>query len=56
MVDEIKLEILEYSYWEHFNSLKSVALILPIEHPRRQRLEAELERIREEINNIKTKK
>lgn len=35
----IKIEILQYSYWEHFKALKDVALILPIEHPKRKKLE-----------------
>jgi len=30
----IKIEILQYSYWEHFKALKDISLILPIEHPK----------------------
>ena len=38
-MSNIKVEILEYSYWEHFKALKDIALILPIEHPKRKKLE-----------------
>ena len=37
-----KLEILNYSYWEHFKYAKDLALILLLKHPKRVRLEREL--------------
>ena len=51
-----KLQILEYNYWEHFNAAKSIALILPIEDPKRKRIEAEMNRLAEEINILKNGK
>lgn len=33
--NEIKIELLEYSYWEHFKALKDMSLILPLDHPKR---------------------
>ena len=35
----IELEILQYSYWEHFKAAKDLALILPIDHPKRIELQ-----------------
>jgi len=37
--NEIKIELLEYSYWEHFKALKDISLILPLDHPKRVKLE-----------------
>ncbi len=30
-----RLQILYYSYWEHFKYEKDLSLILPIDHPKR---------------------
>ncbi len=50
---EIKLEILEYSYWEHYNHSKSISLILPLEHPKRKLIEKEVNKLADEINKLK---
>jgi len=34
----IRLEILAYSYWEHFKFEKDMARVLPLDHPRRVEL------------------
>lgn len=52
-MDEIKLEILEYSYWEHFKYLKDISLILPINHPKRKNIEIEVNKIQKEIHRLK---
>lgn len=39
-MNKTKLEILQASYWEHFKYDKDLALILPIEHPKRKRRSA----------------
>lgn len=49
----IEIEILEYSYWEHFKSLKDISLILPIEHPKRKHLENTVNDILEKIHKLK---
>jgi hypothetical protein len=49
----MKLEILEYNYWEHFKALKDISLILPINHPKRILLENELNKLQKEIHNLK---
>ena len=49
----IKLEILEYSYWEHFKMAKDIALVLPIDHPKRKKLEKEINEMATEINELK---
>lgn len=49
----IKLQILEYSYWEHFKALKEMSLILPLKHPRRLELESEVNKLQKEINDLK---
>lgn len=53
-MDRIKIEILEYSYWEHFKALKDVALILPIEHPKRKKLENATNEILKELHELKS--
>jgi hypothetical protein len=52
-MDGIKLELLQYSYWEHFKSAKDLALVLPINHPKRKVVEAELNKIMAEIQELK---
>lgn len=49
----IKLEILEFSYWEHFKFAKDISLILPLGHPKRRSIERELEKLQQEIHQIK---
>lgn len=51
----LELEILEYSYQEHFKYLRDVSLILPIEHPKRIKVEKEVNELIIRINNIKNK-
>jgi len=53
-MDRIKIEILEYSYWEHFKALKDIALILPIEHPKRKKLEKATNEILRELHELKS--
>ena len=48
----IRLELLEYSYWEHFGMAKSLANILPIDHPKRLRIENELKKIIAEMEEV----
>ncbi len=52
MKESIKLEILQYNYWEHFKIAKDLALILPLNHPKRILIEKELNNIQKEINNL----
>ena len=48
----IELEILQYSYWEHFKKAKDLALVLPVNHPERLQLQAAIDGLLAEINNI----
>ena len=41
-MNQIEIEILEASYWEHFKYAKDMALILPLKHPKRVKVENEL--------------
>lgn len=52
-MDKIRLEILEYNYWECFKAAKDLALVLPLEHPKRKLVETQLNDIRNEIAKIK---
>jgi len=52
-VIDSKLEILEGSYWEHYKFAKDLSLYLPLDHPKRKLLEAELNKQLEVINKIK---
>ena len=53
-MDRIRIEILEYNYWEHFKAIKDIALILPIEHPKRKKLENEVNKILKELHELKS--
>ena len=47
--DSTKLELLKYSYWEHYKSAKDLALVLPLGHPKRVKIENEMNQIQKEI-------
>jgi hypothetical protein len=47
---DIKLEILQYSYWEHFKYAKDLALVLPLNHPKRIKAEQVMNELLKEIN------
>ena len=49
---EIKLELLQCSYWEHHKFAKDLALILPIDHPKRVRIERELNKIITQLKEV----
>lgn len=49
------LEILEASYWEHYKFAKELALFLPLNHPKRLKVENEMNRLLEKINEKKIK-
>lgn len=51
---EIELEILESSYWEHFKVAKDAALYLPLKHPKRAKLEKELNKMLQRIHKLKS--
>ena len=46
----IQREILLASYWEHHKVAKELALIYPIDNPKRKRIEKELNIISEKLN------
>jgi hypothetical protein len=46
----IQLEILKFSYWEHFKKAKDLALIYPPEHPERLLLQKEIDKMLSTIN------
>lgn len=52
-MEQLRLEILEYNYWEHFKYAKDLALILPLKHPKRVMLEKKLNEMVVEINQLK---
>lgn len=45
-----EIEILTYSYWEHFKAAKDLALILPLNHPKRESIENEIKIILKKLN------
>jgi hypothetical protein len=55
-MDRIKIEILEYNYWEHFKALKDISLILPLEHPRRKILESSVNELLKKLHELKNLK
>ncbi len=52
-MNKIRLEILEYNYWEHYKCAKDLALILPLNHPRRKLIEKHMNETLEEIHRLK---
>lgn len=52
-MNSIEIEILEYSYWEHFKASKEISLILPINHPRRKKIEGATNDILKQLHAIK---
>ncbi len=55
-MQNIELEILQFNYWEHFNAAKNLALILPVEHPRRKAIEKEMNVILKRIHELQQNK
>jgi len=47
-----QLEILQYSYYEHFKFAKDLALVLPIDHPKRKLMEEEVNKLQKQINDL----
>lgn len=47
------IEILEANYWEHYKFAKDLAMFLPIEHPKRLKIESEMNVLLKKINEIK---
>lgn len=50
---ELELEILEYSYWEHFKFAKDLSLILPLKHNKRIALDKEMGKMLKRIHEIR---
>jgi len=49
-MDDIELELLKAAYLEHFKFAKDLAMIYPINHPKRKEIEKELNNIQLQIN------
>lgn len=47
------IEILEANYWEHYKFAKELAMFLPVEDPKRMKLEKEMSDMLIQINKIK---
>lgn len=48
-----RLEILEQNYLEHFKYAKDLALVLPLNHPKRKEIDEEMNVMTCEINKLK---
>lgn len=55
-MNDIKLEILEANYWEHFKTAKDFSFILPINHPKRQKIELEINKMIVKMKELKQSK
>lgn len=49
MSDNLQLQILQYSYWEHFKAAKDLSLILPITNHRRIAIEKTIDELQKQI-------
>ena len=54
-MENVQLDILNYSYWEHFKAEKDLALILPVEHKKRVKLRNHMDILLKQIHNITDK-
>ena len=45
----IELELLQYSYWEHFKFAKDLSFVLPLNHTKRVKIEREINKIQQQI-------
>lgn len=52
-MNELKLQILLASHLEHFKAAKDLALLHPLEHPKRVAVERALNEIQNEINELR---
>lgn len=50
-MDAIRNDILNASYWEHFKAAKDLALLHPIDHPKRAVLENEMKIIYNKLHD-----
>jgi len=46
-----RIEILQANYWEHFKFAKELAGFLDLNHPKRLKIEAEMNKLLSEINS-----
>lgn len=53
--DDLKLEILQYNYWEHFKFEKDLAMVLPLNHPKRTEARKHTSEILEQIHKLQSK-
>ena len=49
----IEMELLLYSYWEHYGMAKSLEKVLPLGHPKRVRMEKEINIIAAEMEELR---
>lgn len=52
-IKNIKLEILESSYYEHFKYTKDIAMFYPLNHPKRLELDIIMNSMLKEIHLIR---
>lgn len=50
MTDKVNLEIQKLNYWEHFKTAKDMALVYPLNDPRRVKIEATMNVLIKKIN------
>jgi len=48
----VELEILKYSYWEHFKAAKDLSFIFPPEHEKRVLLQNDIDKLLSKIKLI----
>ena len=52
----IKLELVQGSYWEHHKIAKDFSLILPLDNPKRKNIEKSMNELSDIIHLIKSQK
>ena len=50
--NDMEKQILLASYWEHHKTAKEFSLIYPIKHPKRLRIEKELNLLSNQLNKL----
>jgi len=50
----LQLEIMQYNYWEHFKFEKDLAMVLPVDHPKRVSLRKATQDLLDKIHTFKS--
>jgi len=50
---DLQLQIMQYNYWEHFKFEKDLAMVLPVDHPKRVSMRKATQDLLDKIHTFK---